>query len=123
MSLWGVHIGVAGITTVLLLFVLAPGTRYRGVVVLASVGWAVLPDFHHVLGGFPALQTAWRAVHRSAFADVFWFHRTIDRTDPRDDPVRSLVMWGLFGAVVVGTELALRRRRSRGHDTERHRAR
>lgn len=121
MSLWGVHIGFAGITTVLALFVLAPGTRYRGVVVLASVGWAVLPDFHHALGPFPALQETWRMFHRSAFADLFWLHRVIDRSDPGDDPLRSLAMWGLFGAVVVGTELALRRRHAHRHDAERHR--
>lgn len=110
MSLWGVHIGVAGIVTVLVLFVLAPGFRYRAVVVAASALWAVLPDFHHVLGGFPTLQTGWRAVHDSAFANLFWFHRVIDRSDPGDDPVRSLAMWGLFLVVVVGTELVIRRR-------------
>ncbi|WP_142859356.1 hypothetical protein [Salinigranum halophilum] len=111
MSLWGVHVGVAGITTVLVLFLVAPGTRYRGVVVVASAFWAVLPDGHHALDRVPTLQTQWRALHDSAFADVFWFHRLIDRSDPGDDPRRSLAMWGLFFAVVVGTELALRRRR------------
>ncbi|AUV82761.1 hypothetical protein C2R22_14825 [Salinigranum rubrum] len=111
MSLWGVHVGVAGIVTVLVLFALAPGHRYRGVVVAASSLWAVLPDFHHALVWFPALQTDWRALHDSALANLFWLHRVIDRADPGDRVVYSLAMWGLFLAVVASTELAIRRRR------------
>lgn len=111
MSLWGVHIGVAGIVTVVALFVVAPGTRVRGVVVAASGLWAILPDFHHALDAFPRLQAQWFALHRSPLADLFWLHRTIDRVDPRDRVAFSLAMWTLFFAVVVATEFILRRRR------------
>lgn len=118
MSLWGVHLGVAGIVTVLALFVLAPGTRARVVVVPASMLWAILPDFHHAFRVLPALQrfsgirTRWRAVHDSAFADLFWFHRVIDQADPHDRVAFALAMWALLLVVVVVTELAIRRRRS-----------
>ncbi len=111
MSLWGVHVGVAGTVTVLVLFALAPGHRYRGFVVAASALWAVLPDFHHALVWFPALQTSWRALHGSVLANLFWLHHAIDRADPGDRLVYSLVMWGLFLAVVASTELAVRRGR------------
>jgi hypothetical protein len=117
-SLWGVHLGVAGIVTVLVLFVLAPGTRARVVVVPASMLWAILPDFHHafrfvpVLQQFPGVRARWRAVHDSAFADLFWFHRAIDQADPRDRVAFALVMWALLLVVLVVTEVAIRRRRS-----------
>lgn len=111
MSLWGVHVGVAGIVTVLALFALAPGHRYRGVVVAASGLWAVLPDVHHALVWFPALQTSWRAFHDSMLANLFWLHHAIDHADPGDRVVYSLAMWGLFFGVVASTELVIRRRR------------
>ena len=113
-SLWGVHVGVAGIVTVLLVYLLAPGYRYRWHLVAASAVWAVLPDLHHALGWAPALQRAWRTtLHESPLSDVFWLHRVIDRADPRDRPAYSLAMWGALLVVLVATEFSIRRRRRR----------
>jgi hypothetical protein len=113
-SFWGVHVGIAGITTAVVLFVLAPGHRYRGVVIGASGFWAVVPDFHHAMGAFPSLQTWWRAtLHDSVVGNVFWFHRWIDLADPGDRILYSVVMWAALVAVVVTTELAIRWRRRR----------
>jgi predicted membrane channel-forming protein YqfA (hemolysin III family) len=117
-SFWGVHIGIAGSITALALYFVAPGFRYRWPVLAVSCGWAVIPDFHHVLDWAPTLQAHWRAAHMSAYADLFWFHRLIDRADPRDRPEYALVMWGVFFLVLVGTELAIRRRQQQ-HERDR----
>lgn len=112
MSLWGVHVGVAGIVTVLLVYRLAPGYRYRGPLDAASAVRAVLPDFHHALGRAPGLQRAWRTtLHESPLTDAFWLLRVIDRADPRDSPMLSPAMWTALLAVLVATECSIRRRR------------
>jgi len=111
-SYWGVHIGVAGITTALVLFLLAPTLPARRLVIAASGVWAVIPDFHHVLDPVPAIQSAWKAtLHDSVLANVFWFHRVIDRADPGDRVVYSMTMWAVLLVVLVATELAIRRQR------------
>lgn len=113
-SFWGVHVGIAGITTAVVLFVLAPGHRYRWIVIGASGFWAVVPDFHHLMGPFPSLQTWWKVtLHDSIVGNVFWFHRWIDLADPGDRILYSAVMWAALAAVVVTTELAIRWRRRR----------
>jgi hypothetical protein len=110
-SLWGVHVGIAGITTALVLFVVAPGYRYRGLAVAASGAWAVAPDFHHALGAFPAIQALWRTeLHTSVLANLFWFHRWIDLADPTDSVLYSRLMWVALGVVLVAVEVAIRRR-------------
>ncbi|WP_318568762.1 hypothetical protein [Salinigranum marinum] len=112
MSYWGVHIGVAGITTALVLFLLAPTLPARRLVIAVSGFWAVIPDFHHVMDPVPAIQSAWLAIlHDSALANVFWFHRVIDRADPGDRVVYSMTMWAALLVVLAATELAIRRQR------------
>jgi hypothetical protein len=102
--------GLAGVVTLLVLYRVAPGSRYRGVVLAGSCVWAVVPDFHHVLGAFPALQASWKAFHGSTLANVFWLHRAIDLADRGDSAALSLGMAVALLVVLVGTELALRRR-------------
>jgi hypothetical protein len=110
-SLWGVHVGFAGVVTVLAVLAIAPGYRYRWHLLAASAGWAILPDFHHVLVFTPRLQRHWKAVlHDSALADLFWLHRVIDRLDPGDRVEYSVAMWALLVVVVVGAELVVRQR-------------
>ena len=114
MSLWGVHMGLAGIVTAVVLLAVAPGYRYRGTVIGVSMLWAVVPDFHHALGSVPRLQAGWKAVlHESALTNLFWFHRLIDRAEPGDSPLLSAAMWLVFGGVLVGIELVIRRHRGR----------
>jgi hypothetical protein len=117
-SYWGVHVGFAGITTALVLLVLAPGHRYRWPLIGASGLWAVVPDFHHALDAFPAAQATWKAVlHDSVVAELFWLHRWIDRADPGDSVPLSLAMWTAFVVVLVVTETLVRRRGRRERTT------
>ena len=46
----------------------------------ASGVWAMLPDGHWMLSefGVDGPAAAWKAVHATAVADLFWFHRFID---------------------------------------------
>jgi hypothetical protein len=113
-SYWGVHIGVAGIVTAVVLLLVQPGWRYRGIVILASGCWAVIPDFHHALDAYPGLQASWKAVlHESVLTNLFWAHRWIDQADPGDSVPLSRAMWVVFFVVLVVTELLGRRYRDR----------
>ncbi|WP_152042511.1 hypothetical protein [Salinigranum salinum] len=70
-SFWGVHVGIAGITTAVVLFVLAPDHWYRGVVAGAIGFGAVVLNVHHAMGVVPSLQTWWKATpHDSVVGDV-----------------------------------------------------
>lgn len=42
--------------------------------------WALLPDGHWLAreAGLGGLASGWKAVHQSAYANVFWFHRATD---------------------------------------------
>jgi hypothetical protein len=46
----------------------------------ASGVWAMLPDGHWMLSefGFDGVAAAWKSLHRTALADLFWFHRFLD---------------------------------------------
>jgi hypothetical protein len=60
-----------------------------------SALWAILPDAYHAV---PGIESWYKPlVHDSVIADVFWFHRLIDRLDPGDQPIFSLVMLSAFG--------------------------
>lgn len=102
MSRWGVHVGFAGIVTVLLLAALGVRRARRLPLVAASGGWAVVPDLYHLA---PATRAWYKPLlHDSALADVFWLHRVIDRADPGDQVAFSLAGWAALLAVVLAVE-------------------
>lgn len=88
------HFAVGATFTTLLVTFLIPNVRYPRTWVLVGGGWAMVPDavklYHH-----PVLVE----IHDSPWADVFWFHYTMDRLDPTDSV--------LFGAVTLGALIAV----------------
>ena len=91
MSRWGVHVGFAGIVTVLLLGALGVRRLHRWVLTAGSGGWAVVPDLYHLA---PSTRGWYKPLlHDSALADLFWLHRVIDRANPGDQVAYSLVGW------------------------------
>ena len=71
-------VGLAGGLLVLTLVDSPP--RREVPLAFASGIWALLPDGHWMLVelGLDAPAPAWRALHRTAFANLFWFHRWLD---------------------------------------------
>jgi hypothetical protein len=74
-------VGLAGGLFALLLLDWHP--RREFLVTFGSGFWALIPDGHWVFRGlgFDGIAGAWLAFHRSAFADLFWFHRLLDRSE------------------------------------------
>lgn len=81
MSLDVAHFAFGAAMTSLVITLFIPTVWYpRGLVVIGGI-WAMLPDIHWIS---PVAQAHLRAFHASIWADVFWFHRTLDRLDPTD---------------------------------------
>jgi len=76
MSLAVTHFAFGAAMTVLLVWAVAPGHRYRTTLVVLGGLWALVPDLHYVLP--PGLGGAIRNIKRTVFGDVFWFHATMD---------------------------------------------
>lgn len=88
----------AGLTTIVTVFV--PVVWYPRTVVLAGGIWAMAPDVHWVS---PVASGRLYAFHSSRWADVFWFHRTLDRLDPTDSKTVAAACLAFF---VVTTAFA-----------------
>jgi hypothetical protein len=97
------HFALGATVTALVVTYLLPKLPYpRTVVVLGGV-WALLPDAAKLVPTNPDLV----AFHGSLWADVFWFHRTLDRVDATDSPRLSALLVAVF---VLVTFLAERRK-------------
>jgi hypothetical protein len=68
-----------GATATAFLVTLLPSCPYPRTLVLLGGVWALVPDVAKLLP-HPLLQR----FHRSVWADLFWFHRTLDRFDEED---------------------------------------
>ena len=88
MPLWGVHIGIAVIITSLIVGYYQPIRLRRWILIFISGVFAVIPDGWWLFTErfFPRLQLPWFAqvyrelFHDSLLANLFWFHRLLDRT-------------------------------------------
>ncbi|MBX0287502.1 hypothetical protein [Haloarcula salinisoli] len=94
-------VGAALTTVVVTLFV--PGVSYPRTIVLAGGGWAMGPDFHQVS---PVAREALFEFHSSPWADLFWFHRTLDTLDATDSNTVAAV---LLSGFILTTLVAERR--------------
>lgn len=80
---------------------LVPAVPYpRSIAVLGGV-WAMVPDVHWVA---PVYAAEPKAAHGSVLADLFWFHRTLDRLDPTDSKAVAAVLLALLFAVTFVAE-------------------
>ena len=107
MSMAIAHFAVGAMATALLLMVLAPGLLRSPTVVALGGAWALIPDAHHVL---PVGTELVRSLHFSAWADVFWFHRYLDRLDPTDSATFAAGTVLLLLVVLATSELVARYR-------------
>jgi hypothetical protein len=101
MSLALAHFAVGAAVTTLLVTFLVPTVRYPRTLALVGGGWAMLPDLHQVS---PVAVAPLRAFHGSPWADLFWFHRTLDRLDPTDSALLAALFVGGFLLVTAVAE-------------------
>jgi hypothetical protein len=94
-------VGLAGGLLALLLVDWPPRREFLATFV--SGVWAMVPDGHWMLHelGIGAAAAAWKAAHTMSAANLFWFHRVIDRAETGRPKVETgVALFGLF--VVVG---------------------
>jgi hypothetical protein len=60
---------------VLLLAVVRPDFSYQRSAIVASGGWALVPDLHYV---YPGPGGPLEGIKHTVFGDIFWFHRFLD---------------------------------------------
>lgn len=111
MSLVGVHAGLAATITTILVARSGLTILRRWIVVSVSAVWAIVPDLYHVV---PGIRHWYKPlVHDSIVANVFWFHGVLDRLDPHDRALYSVIMITAFLLVFGLTEVWIRRESSR----------
>ncbi|MEF8902195.1 MAG: hypothetical protein V5A25_13395, partial [Halovenus sp.] len=72
------HFAVGAIITAGLVHLLLRDSQYGLSVITLGGLWGVIPDAH---GFLPVYADAVRQVEESAWADIFWFHRTMDQLE------------------------------------------
>jgi hypothetical protein len=98
MSLAIAHFAVGGTLTTLVLLYVLPPTRYARSLVVVGGLWGMVPDVHWVS---PVFVTELRVLHHSAFANVFWLHRTLDVVDTGESKLFAAVAVAGFVATSV----------------------
>lgn len=75
-----VHFAVGVCAALIVLSALDRPARREFLYMFSSGFWAMFPDGHWLLWelGFDTVAAPWQKLHQSAYADLFWFHRTID---------------------------------------------
>jgi hypothetical protein len=99
-SLGVTHFAVGATFTTLLVTLFVPNVAYPRVWTLLGGGWGMVPDIGKVYS-HPAVS----AFHSSQWADVFWFHRTLDVADASDSALVGAVAIAVF---IVATAVAER---------------
>lgn len=87
------HFAVGAMIATLVVGILAPHTRFKGTLVVASGLWAMVPDAYLAS---PNYLDRLEVVHDTALANLFWFHRALDIADPADTvgfAARLVALW------------------------------
>lgn len=100
MSMDIAHFAFGAAMTSLVITFLIPTVWHPRTLIVLGGGWAMLPDIHWIS---PIARAQLRAFHASPVADIFWFHRTLDRLDPSDS---KLIAAGVLAFFILTTMLA-----------------
>ena len=93
------HFAVGALVATVVVGLLAPRSRFKLTVIIASGFWAMVPDAYLAS---PTYLGWLETIHQSALANVFWFHRALDIADPADSSgfsARLVALW--FGVALV----------------------
>lgn len=79
-----------------------PAVPYPRTVVLFGGVWAMLPDAYRIS---PVGRSWLFDFHKGHWADLFWFHRTLDVLDPHDSELAAILAVLLLIGATAATEL------------------
>ncbi|TYL36410.1 hypothetical protein CV102_22560 [Natronococcus pandeyae] len=96
MSLVLTHFAVGAIATAILVHLFFPSLRYKMTVIVGGGIWALIPDLHGIT---PVYTDVFYALDTSRWADLFWFHRTMDRLEVGAGSPRVALVFA--GALVI----------------------
>lgn len=94
------HFAVGAMVATLVVGIVAPRTRFKMTIVIASGFWGMIPDAYLAS---PTYLGWLETIHHSPRANLFWFHHALDVADPSDTTgfaARLVALW-LVVAVVV----------------------
>ena len=99
-----VHFAVGTFAGLLILVAVDLPPREEFALLIASGFWAVLPDGHWLLTelGFDRAAAAWKALHRTIWANLFWFHRFLDRHETGRNNLEAGTALALLLLAAVG---------------------
>jgi hypothetical protein len=99
-----VHFTVGVFMALLALTVLDLPVRREFLLLFLSGFWAMIPDGYWLLRelGIVGPETVWRALHRSAWANVFWFHNVIDGLETGRNNLEASVSLAVLLVLVFG---------------------
>lgn len=102
-----VHFTVGLSAGLLVLSVVGWPPRRELLCIFASGMWALIPDFHWFFREVTLMSqaAAWQSMHRSVFADLFWFHRLLDSMEPGGQRIEI----GIAFAILVPSVLVYHR--------------
>ena len=95
------HFAVGGTLTALLVILLGPRIKWPRLAVVFGGAWAMFPDFWRVA---PIYRDAFHGFHGSPWAELFWFHYTLDQHDPHDSKLFAFVILLVFFAITIVAE-------------------
>lgn len=93
MSLAITHFVFGATMTALTVAILASDSGFPHTTSVAGGIWAMLPDVHFVS---PVARDQIYAIHGSVWADLFWFHYTLDRIDPDESLAFATALVGVY---------------------------
>ena len=78
--------------------------RQEFLLMFCSGFWGLIPDGHWLFRefGIMGIAGAWRTVHQTRYANVFWFHHFIDSIETGRNNLEAGVALGILLMVVVG---------------------
>jgi hypothetical protein len=99
-----VHFTVGVFMALLALTFVRRPVRQEFLLAFLSGFWAMLPDGHWLLSefGIHGAAAAWRTVHRSPYANAFWFHHFIDSVETGRANLEAGVALAILLVVVFG---------------------
>ncbi|WP_129116775.1 hypothetical protein [Halegenticoccus tardaugens] len=96
------HFAVGATVMTVLLAPVGRRVPFERTLILLGGCWGLIPDAYKPA---PALAARTEAVHDSAAADVFWFHRALDLLDPNDSIAVASLAIGVWLAATVVVEV------------------
>ena len=102
MSLVLTHFAVGAIMTALLVHLFFHQVKHKLILIVGGGLWGTIPDAHGVL---PVYAEVFERLDASPWADIFWFHRTMDRIETgAGSPRLALGLAIILVLVIAATE-------------------